>query len=47
MQTDAGTARQWITQSDILGEAAKRRILNQRPVQGNFYGPGNYYYYGP
>jgi hypothetical protein len=39
MQTDAAAARQWISQTDNLTEAAKRRILNQRPVQGN-----NYYY---
>ncbi len=45
MQTDAGAARQWLAATDTLGESAKRRILNQRPVQPNYYG-GNYYY-GP
>lgn len=37
MQSDAGAARQWIAQTDILAEAAKHRVLNQRPVQGNYY----------
>ncbi|HEX5177389.1 MAG TPA: hypothetical protein VFV83_10185, partial [Chthoniobacteraceae bacterium] len=37
MQSDAGAARQWVNQSNILSEAAKHRVLNQRPVRGNYY----------
>jgi hypothetical protein len=37
MQSDAGAARQWIAGTDMLAESAKHRVLNQRPVQSNYY----------